>query len=1245
MSRQIRREAGILSPEASLDDMAAAYAEAEASEKAREGGESYEDVYATAYDRALGALTQDHVAGRDQVAYYVDNGTGESAGIWWTGRRLSGEMPAFSSTPFRKCSDQGEVDGRILRDLARGRDPETREPLVRLSGTGVRSVGYDLQCAAPKSVSVLAAFASPEGRSKIFASHDRAVRRALDHALTEGLIVTRVGPQGIHRLPAREASAAIYRHFTSRAQDPHLHSHAVLLNLAVREDGTTGAIDNRDVLRHLGALAALYRSELASGLRNDFGFESIRDGRNFQVAGVPLDIIKLFSKRRAQIMQAAGQAGFDPSSNRRAAQIAAFGTRDAKDRETPLAMLEKRWANELSNVAWSGDALFRMAAIEAARVRKGRDKKGSRLERARILAREAVRELEASGAVFEQRALLRHLHEAVQCECDANETLAVVRELEVSKLVVRLGRNGSEEVIYSTAAMIEAEKAMLRTALEGRSGHDFVSSETLERALSTSPAWPEGHHQAMRHALRRNGVSIISGQTEAENTRIGEALAAVAESCGKEVWRIDRTKTDPEATVGMAPAVQAFIERVKKGDVGLGHTSVIICDDADRVGTSDMAALIDVVSQGGTGAKLILLGDIAHPRRDIAGAPMAALARALGVCLTVDAQHQRQDWHRSASRDFASGDPVRALEAYDRVGAICWAPDRETALQRLVSDYLRARPASAQTVPGQSIGQAIVTPRRKDVDEINRRVRSAMKSRALLGEDIMVRAIPQGSRDPVALALAAGDDLLFGEDLQVRGLAIRMGDRARIQRIQGDADPTLDLILAPTAAPLTTRVSELIGNREEGLPRIPRLQHGYCLSVRDAEGLVVDDCFVANLRGMGRESISAAMTRHRQNVRLYVDISRVADATDAGLGDITQSGLGRVRSRQTDRDHSRAKTALVKRAVMDEARASEWKRNPSDFALSVAAFASQSPMHSSGSDLRTPASGNEELFPRSVNSNSTAQALRDRMGERMSGPHYPPRISKVVSSSHVAARFSSATRHRRTAHQWIALRQGINEHLQVQLGIAPDVLYRFRSHIRTMRDGRPAFAHRDLDGQIIGFEYQGTGAGGEGKDAILGITGEGDLNFTLMGDTHNPTRMYFTQSGVDGLSLYQTDQTPDRALIVSFGGRPNRSALGRLRELVQRYPDAEMHITSRHGEASGDVFNIIKEAIIEACGGNANLQKRELGELPSFVNDQNVNSAHEPDMGPTEQPQPQEDTRWERDHLRRPVTERERDSF
>ncbi len=42
------------------------------------------------------------------------------------------------------------------------------------------------------------------------------------------------------------------RHFTSRAQDPQLHSHAVLLNLCVRADGATGGLDNRAILKNAG---------------------------------------------------------------------------------------------------------------------------------------------------------------------------------------------------------------------------------------------------------------------------------------------------------------------------------------------------------------------------------------------------------------------------------------------------------------------------------------------------------------------------------------------------------------------------------------------------------------------------------------------------------------------------------------------------------------------------------------------------------------------------------------------------------------------------------------------------------------------------------------------------------------------------------------------------------------------------------------------------------------------------------
>ena len=190
MARQIRREAGLSAPDTPLDDTAAAYARKIAAEAAGEGGPAFEAAYTAAFDRALATLRRGHTEGRDQVAYYTDNGAGEANGVWWTRGSGPGGEPGRPDDPFRLCPDGAEVDGRVLRDLAAGRDPGSREPLVRASGNGRRSVGYDLQFAAPKSVSVLAAFAGPEERARILAVHDRAVRRALDYAHVAGLIVT-----------------------------------------------------------------------------------------------------------------------------------------------------------------------------------------------------------------------------------------------------------------------------------------------------------------------------------------------------------------------------------------------------------------------------------------------------------------------------------------------------------------------------------------------------------------------------------------------------------------------------------------------------------------------------------------------------------------------------------------------------------------------------------------------------------------------------------------------------------------------------------------------------------------------------------------------------------------------------------------------------------------------------------------------------------------------------------------------
>ncbi len=112
---------------------------------------------------------------------------------------------------------------------------------------------------------------------------------------------------------AKDVIAAEYRHTTARgvsgaqAPDPQLHSHVVISG-AIREDERIVAIASRPIFRSARELGAFYRSSLAEELAEE-GYEIERgtgkDGRYFEIAGVPRGLIEEFSGRSREVARAA----------------------------------------------------------------------------------------------------------------------------------------------------------------------------------------------------------------------------------------------------------------------------------------------------------------------------------------------------------------------------------------------------------------------------------------------------------------------------------------------------------------------------------------------------------------------------------------------------------------------------------------------------------------------------------------------------------------------------------------------------------------------------------------------------------------------------------------------------------------------------------------------------------------------------------------------------------------------------
>jgi conjugative relaxase-like TrwC/TraI family protein len=133
----------------------------------------------------------------------------------------------------------GEVKVESLRSLFAGYGVDGRK-LVQNAGRDGRRVGWDLTFSAPKSISILWAVANPRIRAIIEGCHDESVDFALTTAERHAGWA-RFGKAG--RFLSKAALVfAIFRHGTTRALDPSLHSHALLANVGVCENGATGAL-------------------------------------------------------------------------------------------------------------------------------------------------------------------------------------------------------------------------------------------------------------------------------------------------------------------------------------------------------------------------------------------------------------------------------------------------------------------------------------------------------------------------------------------------------------------------------------------------------------------------------------------------------------------------------------------------------------------------------------------------------------------------------------------------------------------------------------------------------------------------------------------------------------------------------------------------------------------------------------------------------------------------------------------
>jgi Ti-type conjugative transfer relaxase TraA len=740
--------------------------------------------------------------------------------------RAAGTPGQWHGTGAAALGLGGPVSAADFEQLAAGKDP-AGSALVQSQAGREHRPGWDLTFSAPKSVSVVWGLADADQRAEIEAAHDTAVRAALDYATASGLVQTRRG-RGGHEREAAQPVLSIYRHGTSREQDPQMHSHAWLHNCARRADGSWGTLETRDLYRFQAALGAAYRAELAQQLRQlDYRIEPAEHG-SMRVAGISQAAEREFSQRRQQIEAALAERG---ASSAAAAEVAALNTRDAK-KHVDIEQLRESWRIRAAAHDLTSETVDGLRAAEP--------QQRVEIDHAAILGR-----LTQQQSTFQRQHLVRAVAEQLQTAGGGVARLQQeVAEIEQSADVVKLLDR------WTTREMLDIEAGAVETAQRLAERRSFgVHWEELHDTIGARPTMSDEQRKAVEHVTGPGSLAMVEGMA---GTGKSYMLGAAREAWEADGYRVRGAALAGKAAAGLqegagirSQTLHSLLSDLEAGRDRLGPVDVVVVDEAGMVGSRQLADLLHRIEQAR--AKLVLVGDSGQLQPIDAGGLFGRLAKDLGAARLADIRRQQDEKDREAVHALARGDAGTAIAHYvDRDALVGGAGWQET-VDLMVSEWADERDPER---PGESL---MLAATRADVGELNRRARTALRERGEI----------------------ASEEYQYGE-----AGAFSVGDRVRMtrnSRVIGVLNGELGSVVIASPDRLVVEMDK--GTAVDLDPDdYQHIAHGYAMTTHSAQGVTVDRCSVLLHERMSvREWSYVAMSRSRRNTRIFADQNQRAD--------------------------------------------------------------------------------------------------------------------------------------------------------------------------------------------------------------------------------------------------------------------------------------------------------------------------------------------------------------------------------
>ena len=732
----------------------------------------------------------------------------------------AGEEPDgtwFNPKGLLGLEDGGKVDSGHFHRLYSGFSPDGSHKLVQRAGNPDRSPGVDMTFSVDKSVSSLWAIAEPGMRERIEAMAVSTARAAIEDTVFKYCSHTRVSANGVTRPVEADLMAATFVHGTSRENDPQLHVHCAIFNLArTREDGKWRAHHQYPVYSWKKAAGALFRAYMGWELQQGLGVRMEQYGPNAEftrIEGMPEDLQSFWSKRRKAIVARAGELGIPSLGN--ASRMAGVNkiTRAGKSHDNDPEVRHRRWRGEAEGYVEREELI---AVVTGHQVEIGRERIRDLTDRLDDLPAHLARQ----EAVFRRPDMV---------EAAANASAGLIGPEALKTAIERLRRNPEIErlepkkptaeslagmahtEVYSTRHNLGLEQAVKDTtaAMAADTGHGLPEEavkEKVETLLEQGYPLSQEQSLAIRHATVRAGrVAVIEGAAGSGKTTTLRPITDLHKEHGYEIvptavaWRTAVALGDD--CDARAYCVDKLLKLAAKEQVEIGPKTLIVVDEAGMLSTRQAHHILQLSERHG--AKVVFAGDT-RQQQPVEAGPGLRLIRDVARSVRVDrirrqkpdledvlvhvhketpeqtrfqagltnaqerdaimAEYEAMDrkpvftpWQVVVSEALRDGEAEKAIEAWHLRNRLHLCHDEEKTLTRLVEDWerhVKADPDSSAVVLARTRAEA-------------RALSWLMRQRVLAQTPDAKRAVIEVSRDldgrvTEPLEIAVGDRIRIG---------------------------------------------------------------------------------------------------------------------------------------------------------------------------------------------------------------------------------------------------------------------------------------------------------------------------------------------------------------------------------------------------------------------------------------------------------------------------------------------------